>query len=86
MPFLKSCLWCFIICFILTNGDDGANKAGVDCTKLLRGQFFCPDPKYEDIDPKTQQLRGCTPKNLALGEIKMLIVLFFIFQFRYQKR
>ncbi|XP_030387262.1 TM2 domain-containing protein CG10795 [Scaptodrosophila lebanonensis] len=37
----------------------------VDCNKLLMGQFMCPDPAKNHIDPKTQQLRGCTPENRA---------------------
>ncbi|XP_056638379.1 TM2 domain-containing protein CG10795 isoform X2 [Diorhabda sublineata] len=41
----------------------------VDCSNLRIGQYICPDPdhKYLDemIDPKTQQLRGCTKENKA---------------------
>ncbi|KAL7736957.1 hypothetical protein ACLKA6_008818 [Drosophila palustris] len=37
----------------------------VDCNELLMGQFMCPDPSKSHIDPKTQQLRGCTKENRA---------------------
>lgn len=37
----------------------------VDCNELLMGQFMCPDPSKNHIDPKTQQLRGCTKENRA---------------------
>lgn len=41
----------------------------VDCSTLRMGQYLCPDPdeNYAQImiDPKTQQLRGCTPENKA---------------------
>ncbi|XP_060531391.1 TM2 domain-containing protein CG10795-like [Cylas formicarius] len=35
-----------------------------DCSKLKMGQFLCPDPSVNDlVDPKTQQIRGCTKEN-----------------------
>lgn len=68
MPFLKLCFCYFVAFFILTSGDDETSKTGVECTKLLKGQFLCPDPKYDFIDPKTQQPRGCTQNNLASGK------------------
>lgn len=41
----------------------------VDCGTLRMGQYLCPDPdvNYVDnlVDPKTQQLRGCTSENKA---------------------
>lgn len=36
-----------------------------DCNKLRMGQYLCPDPKLNQIDPKTQQYRGCTRENKA---------------------
>ncbi|KAK7586011.1 hypothetical protein V9T40_003887 [Parthenolecanium corni] len=65
MLFLKLCFCYLITLFILINGDDDTNKTGVECTKLLKGQFLCPDPSYDFIDPKTQQPKGCTSNNLA---------------------
>ncbi|XP_041977912.1 TM2 domain-containing protein CG10795 [Aricia agestis] len=32
----------------------------VDCNTLRLGQYICPDPNYNPIDPDTQQYRGCT--------------------------
>lgn len=37
----------------------------VDCNNLRLGQYICPDPNYDLIDPKTQQIRGCTRENKA---------------------
>ncbi|XP_039278044.1 TM2 domain-containing protein CG10795 isoform X3 [Nilaparvata lugens] len=36
-----------------------------DCSKLRLGQYICPHPDYEFIDPKTQQPKGCTKENKA---------------------
>lgn len=44
-----------------------------DCSKLKVGQFICPDPTYDLIDPKTQQPRGCTKENLARGKSEFSI-------------
>lgn len=38
-----------------------------ECKNLRMGQFLCPDPAYDFIDPETQQLRGCTKDNVAQG-------------------
>lgn len=38
-----------------------------ECKNLKMGQFLCPDPAYDFIDPETQQLRGCTKNNVAQG-------------------
>lgn len=32
----------------------------VDCSTLRLGQYICPDPSIDQIDPDTQQYRGCT--------------------------
>lgn len=37
----------------------------MDCSKLRLGQYLCPDPSYDLIDPKTQQPYGCTQENKA---------------------
>lgn len=39
----------------------------VDCNTLRLGQYICPDPNVNHIDPKTQQLIGCTKQNKAEG-------------------
>lgn len=36
-----------------------------NCSTLGMGQFICPDPSYDYIDPKTQQPFNCTQKNVA---------------------
>ncbi|XP_050306095.1 TM2 domain-containing protein CG10795 [Anthonomus grandis grandis] len=49
----------------------GPSKS-VDCNTLSLGQYLCPDPSYFTdpkseplIDPKTQEISGCTPENKA---------------------
>lgn len=32
----------------------------VDCNTLRLGQYICPDPSKDQIDPVTQQFYGCT--------------------------
>lgn len=39
-----------------------------DCNNLRTGQYLCPDPSYNHIDPKTQQPRDCTKENKAKGK------------------
>lgn len=39
----------------------------IDCNNLRMGQYICPDPSKEFIDPKTQQPIGCTKENKAKG-------------------
>ncbi|KAH8301510.1 hypothetical protein KR059_005161 [Drosophila kikkawai] len=42
------------------------HEVNVDCNELrMMGQFMCPDPGRNHIDPKTQQLRGCTKEGRA---------------------
>lgn len=40
----------------------------VDCNALRMGQYLCPDPSYDLVDPKTQQIKGCTKENKAKGD------------------
>lgn len=44
----------------------------VDCTQLRLGQYLCPDPAYDQIDPVTQQYYGCTKENKAKGRSFLL--------------
>lgn len=37
----------------------------VDCSQLRVGQFICPDPIINHIDPKTQQPFDCGKNNIA---------------------
>lgn len=39
----------------------------VDCSTLRMGQYLCPDPNINHIDPKTQQIKGCRKDNKAKG-------------------
>lgn len=38
-----------------------------ECENLRMGQYMCPDPAYDYIDPETQQYYGCTRDNIAKG-------------------
>ncbi|KAH1007644.1 TM2 domain-containing protein CG10795 [Dendroctonus ponderosae] len=44
----------------------------VNCSTLRMGQFLCPDPSYDLIDPVTQEIRGCTKEGKA--KVKCLAV------------
>ncbi|KYQ49177.1 hypothetical protein ALC60_11791 [Trachymyrmex zeteki] len=44
---------------------DGTDTYEIDCSNLRMGQYICPHPDYDFIDPKTQQPRGCTKENKA---------------------
>lgn len=46
----------------------------VNCNTLRLGQYLCPDPAYDFIDPKTQQIRGCTKENKAKSLINLFLV------------
>ncbi|XP_016927925.1 TM2 domain-containing protein biscotti [Drosophila suzukii] len=44
----------------------GTHQINVDCNELqMMGQFMCPDPARGQIDPRTQQLAGCTKEGRA---------------------
>ncbi|XP_030756819.1 TM2 domain-containing protein CG10795 [Sitophilus oryzae] len=51
---------------------ENVNETVVNCSTLRMGQFLCPDPDYDLIDPKTQQIRGCTKENKA--KIRCIVV------------
>lgn len=55
----------FFHVFILAEGN--VPYYVVDCSTLRMGQYMCPDPDYIPnlVDPKTQQIRGCTQENKA---------------------
>ncbi|XP_011504227.1 PREDICTED: TM2 domain-containing protein CG10795 isoform X2 [Ceratosolen solmsi marchali] len=40
----------------------------IDCNNLRMGQYICPHPDYDFIDPKTQQPKGCTKDNKAKAD------------------
>lgn len=39
----------------------------VYCSTLRMGQYLCPDPEADFIDPETQQPKGCTKDHKAKG-------------------
>lgn len=61
--------------YILFVSEGYANSYVVDCSTLRMGQYLCPDPdvNYAQslVDPKTQQLRGCTQENKARSRYYM---------------
>lgn len=59
----KLLFFIFLHIFFLSH----VNGYEVDCTDLKMGQYICPDPAYDQIDPKTQQFYGCTKENKAKG-------------------
>ncbi|VVD00813.1 unnamed protein product [Leptidea sinapis] len=53
----------FLVAFSYTVASDEAKidkSFIVDCNSLRLGQYICPDPSINHIDPETQQLKGCT--------------------------
>lgn len=57
--FIFACLLCL---------NEAQQTYRTDCSNLRMGQYICPDPDYNFIDPATQQPRGCTKENKAKGE------------------
>ncbi|XP_075166081.1 TM2 domain-containing protein 1 biscotti [Haematobia irritans] len=50
----------FVFLFIIL-----VKGAAYDCSLLLMGQYLCPEPGRNQIDPKTQQFYGCERNGLA---------------------
>ncbi|XP_035433025.1 TM2 domain-containing protein CG10795 [Spodoptera frugiperda] len=54
-----------LICLLFLYSGVGASveakgdKVVVDCSTLRLGQYICPDPNKDQIDPNTQQFAGC---------------------------
>lgn len=59
--------WSAIIYLIILTDwfDILVESIDVDCSQLRVGQYLCPDPDIDFIDPKTQQPYGCTKENVA---------------------
>lgn len=57
--FVHICL--LLMCSRVWASDDGKGDkvATVDCSTLRLGQYICPDPTIDQIDPDTQQFKGC---------------------------
>lgn len=56
-----------------------------ECENLRMGQYLCPDPAYEFIDPETQQLHGCTRDNVAKGfnNLSSCFIFYCLAKFNY---
>lgn len=62
------CILLLLFCSApLSNGADYTYE--IDCNNLRMGQYICPHPDYDFIDPKTQQPKGCTKENKAKGKL-----------------
>lgn len=60
--------WCFfgLTLFNIANvrGESTLGTYETNCSSLRMGQYMCPSP---EIDPSTQQPKGCTKNNTAKG-------------------
>ncbi|XP_059047001.1 TM2 domain-containing protein CG10795 [Achroia grisella] len=45
----------------------------VDCNTLRLGQYICPDPSIDQIDPNTQQYRDCMKGDVIPSEGEALV-------------
>lgn len=53
---------CFLFLYSRVGASDdakGEKVVTVDCSTLRLGQYICPDPNEDQIDPDTQQFKGC---------------------------
>lgn len=66
MSFLKDAtLFVFPILMLAVkeiNADISLHSYETNCTTLQMGQYLCPSP---EIDPLTQQPKGCSQNNIA---------------------
>lgn len=51
--------------FLITITIPVSSEIELNCNELRVGQFMCPDPNVNHIDPKTQQPKNCNEKNKA---------------------
>lgn len=70
----KLLFYMFLFCVIVLNSPVQPEDVEVDCTTLRMGQYLCPDPNYDYIDPNTQTYRGCRPDNKAKGLNKTRLI------------
>ncbi|XP_039753745.1 TM2 domain-containing protein CG10795 [Pararge aegeria] len=54
------CLFCFQTGGLASDDAKSDKNVVVDCSTLRLGQYICPDPNKNQIDPNTQQFAGCT--------------------------
>lgn len=55
----------YIGLLLLTVSIPAYSEIELNCNELRVGQFLCPDPNINHIDPKTQQPINCNEKNKA---------------------
>lgn len=78
---LKTVVFLFLcIVLVVPSGCDEkaqlfTSPVKVDCNTLRLGQYLCPDPAYDFIDPETQQIRGCTKDNKAKSLFNLILVM-----------
>lgn len=51
--------------FLVTISFPATSEIELNCNELRVGQFMCPDPNINHVDPKTQQPHNCNDKNKA---------------------
>lgn len=57
---LSSCLFLSSALVVTASDDAKSDKVvTVDCSTLRLGQYICPDPIMDQINPDTQQFQGC---------------------------
>ncbi|KAL7297310.1 hypothetical protein TKK_0009707 [Trichogramma kaykai] len=61
---IESCLF-FLLLLCIPSSISAVYSYEIDCNNLRMGQYICPHPHYDFIDPKTQQPKGCTKANKA---------------------
>lgn len=74
------------ICFLFVLSRVGASDEAkdktvtVDCSTLRLGQYICPDPAHDQIDPNTQQFVGCMKgkDNPADGEAEGKVIIAYV--------
>lgn len=62
------CLFLFYSPIRASDEAKGEKVVSVDCSTLRLGQYICPDPTINQIDPDTQQYRGCTKGKIVPSE------------------
>lgn len=78
MSMKYACAICVIIISISIIANCAEYTYEIDCNNLRMGQYICPHPEYDLIDPKTQQPRGCTKENKAKGNEVMFCIIIHI--------
>lgn len=64
VPIVQYCL-SIIYIILITEVVETISLVELDCSQLRVGQYLCPDPNINHIDPKTQQPYDCNRNNVA---------------------